>query len=456
MEKLIYGSGFECTSILETYAKYGEQLDVLDGTRHRDEYKENGVIKYKWDEDFELATKKLKTNWGRYTAWWHGIMPEPNVYRWDKSDKIIDSIEKHGFNPWFDLVHHVTPWWTSYDHEDFPKHLQDFAFHFADRYPRIKRYTIINEPLVTMIFCGDIAIWHPFKQRRKVFAQMLLNCGVSICNISKMLREMVPGVSFLHPDTCEYHVAVDPNDQKSVRFANFANQRRFWVDDMMRGEITEEHNFYKFCKNLKIDVSIFQFFRDNPFLDYTRGLDYYPHSEHEHKGGSSRPSKNVRGFEELAMDYIERYPNIRIMLSETNTRATVYGRCTWLKYMVQSCEKLQRKLAYRLGFIYYGLADACCWCDLCVSYNLALDPVGLYYLSDDPIHGKMWTRNPSVLTEVFEGLVTDKITGVNIPAFLLEEPVDEALAPFEKFMEDWDWIDPVDYEKSQVKLMLAA
>jgi hypothetical protein len=109
-------------------------------------------------------------------------------------------------------LHHTSfPDWLAggfADPEFGPRYLA-FLTAFARRYPWISRYTIINEPFVTAWFCGQCAVWHPRREGSEGFVPMLLAVSRTICEASALLTELVPGVRFLHAESCEGHSALD-------------------------------------------------------------------------------------------------------------------------------------------------------------------------------------------------------------------------------------------------------
>jgi beta-glucosidase/6-phospho-beta-glucosidase/beta-galactosidase len=447
-----YAIGLEPTAIESSRHDHGVMMDVLDGTRHRDFDPDNN--RYKYEEDFALISE-LNVKSIRYHSGMHKIAKHsanPANYDWDETDRIMASIRDHGLIPTIDLVHHVTPYWTSYDDPNFPNYLLEFGLAFAERYPWIKRYTIINEPFVTMLFCGHEGIWHPYKASSLTFAEMILNSAKAICMVAEKLRELDPEITFLHTDTCEFHIPSDPSNRQVVAWTSYCNERRFWHDDLMRGEVDEAHTFSGYLESQGIDCGILNWYREHPFTDYTRGLDYYSHSEVEWSDFDRhyRPSTKPKGFAAVAKDYIRRYPDVPITVSESNIRGTVYDRISWLKFMVEQCEKLETDSGKEIEFCWYGLADACDWNHLVTQYNQALDPVGLYYLSDHEIHGRLWERNPSELTACYCRLAKGEIGGKDIPAFTFRSPVDKWMSGFQKFMGHWNWIDTEKYLQSKL------
>lgn len=128
-------SGFESTHI------FGSKTDVLELTEHKDLYR----------QDLKLVkTTGLDTI--RYSAPWHSIEKVKGVYDWEWMDKSLAEIERLGISPILDPLHHTSfPNWleNGFGNSEFVDSYVRFVTAIADRYPRVTKYTVINEPFVT-------------------------------------------------------------------------------------------------------------------------------------------------------------------------------------------------------------------------------------------------------------------------------------------------------------------
>ena len=81
-----------------------------------------------------------------------------------------------------------------------------FVQQLMERYPWVTKYTIINEALVTTMFCGEFGIWYPFKKGKKSFYQMLLPVATAIRDISVLLEKK--GIQHWLMDSCDWDTLV--------------------------------------------------------------------------------------------------------------------------------------------------------------------------------------------------------------------------------------------------------
>jgi beta-glucosidase/6-phospho-beta-glucosidase/beta-galactosidase len=419
-----YLSGFESTHI------FGSGKDILELTKHTEFC----------EEDLQLV-KLSGLDLMRYSAPWHSIEKIKGVYDWQWMDRAMTSMHDLGIEPILDPLHHTSfPCWLSdgFGDSEFVDSYVRFVTALSERYPWAKHYTVINEPFVTTWFCGKTGTWYPHKKGHKNFVHMILNVGEAINRISRMLVETIPNVQLIHVDASEQHRALD---KKSEPFTRFMNEMRFLVQDMILGNITEDHVLYPYLIKNRADKNRLKWFVENPARIDVIGLDYYSHSELEwNKEGRVYPSIFPSGFVSVAMDYVNRF-NLPIMLSETNIRGSVHERISWLKYMVEQCEILEDWLKPRgipfHGFCWYPFIDSTDWCSLVTKASSNVDPQGIFWLDCD-----CKKRNESELSEIFEMLARGQIRSKDIPAYRFETELETMLENFLPQMSHWQWRKP--------------
>jgi len=379
-------TGFESTYMP------GVGTDVLEGTRHNERFR----------HDLELvAAIGIRTV--RYPASWNYVARTPGRYDWDLLDRKLAAMQELGLTPILDLVHHtalpdaVLP--GGFASPDLPRRLQDFAAACAARYPWIRHYTLFNEPYLTTQFCGEFGIWFPHYTGTQAFVAMLLNVGRAIVGSADVLRQAIPDACLMQPDTCERHVARDPNNADAVSRAAFANQKRFLADDLLLGRITHDHPLYGYLRDNGASEDDLAWFRcRQPPIDI-RGLDYYRQSEWEVLDGETSRWAQVRaGFASVARDYVERY-GMPVMLAETNYFGTPDERRAWLEDMLAEYAALRQDGADVRGFCWFPFISSTDFQHMLMQYRNDVDPVGIYDLGPD-----RWDRVPSVLVDLMRGL----------------------------------------------------
>jgi beta-glucosidase/6-phospho-beta-glucosidase/beta-galactosidase len=416
-------SGFESTHI------FGSGKDVLELTKHTEFV----------EEDLRLA-RSCGLNLMRYSAPWHSIERVQGVYDWQWLDRALNCLRDLQIEPIIDPLHHTSfPEWLEggFANPDFAPAYLRFCTALAARYPWIRHWTVINEPFVTTWFCGHEGSWYPFYRGAENFVPMVLNVVEAINSVSRMLVENLPEVFLIHVDAAEKHRAVD---DISEPHAAFHNEVRFLVQDLVLGKVGEGHALYDYLRRFGASEKRLTQLRENPARIDVLGLDYYSHCELEWcVRGRVYPNQTPEGLVPTALEYAKRY-RLPLMLTETNIRGFVSDRISWLKFMVEQCEQIEREIAPLgisfEGFCWYPFIDSTDWCSLVTEANGNLDPQGIYYL--DSNH----RRNASELSEIFARLARGEITSKDIPAYRFQSPLDEQLEGFLPMMKHWNWREP--------------
>lgn len=424
-------SGFESTHI------FGSGTDVLNTTRHTE------LV----EEDLDLVNI-CGLDLLRYSAPWHSIEREKGVYDWEWMDKAMNRLRELKIEPIIDPLHHTSfPEWLAagFANPDFVDLYSKFVAALAERYPWVKYYTIINEPFVTALFCGHEGIWYPHFRTKQSFVTMVLNMSGATCRISRRLMETLDEVHFVHVDACEKH---RPVNAESIQNADFRNELRFLILDLITGKIDGNHPLYSYLSDNGAPSEKLAWFLENPSRVDILGLDYYAHSELEwNLDERVYPNQNPQGFAAIAEEYTERY-RIPVMLTETNIRGNICDRISWLKFMVEQCEILEKRLALKnipfLGFCWYPFIDSTDWCSLVCRAEGKIDPQGIYHLDT-----KAMRRNASELSELFASLACGETKARDIPAYRFQPPLDMELAGFLPLMSHWNWREPFNEDETE-------
>ena len=411
-----------------------EPIDVLGETEHD--------IRYA--EDFALA-KKIGIHSLRVAAPWHRIEKEKGKYDFSWFGPYLDKLKEMGIEPILDPLHHTSfPSWLTggFAYPHFVEVYTRFVQQLMAQYPWVTKYTIINEALVTTMFCGEFGIWYPFKKGKKTFYQMLLPVAQAIRDISVLLEKK--GMQHWWMDSCEVHRGYDP---ASRDFAEHRNLERFQLLDLLLGKVTVDHPLYQsFLKGMTpADIAPFA---ENPAVIHRLGLDYYAHSELEwvskktkKAGFRRRQTLYPVGFSNIALAYAERYP-LPIMLGETNLRGCITDRITWLKYMLGQCEELSQALAEReidfYGLCWYPLIDCCDWDTLVTQPNRRIDPQGIFSLDEN------FNRHGSEFSSSVAAVAAGKMSAADIPAYRFQPPLNVQLKGFiHGPMQRYAWQEPL-------------
>ena len=422
--KMTHLGAFESTQI------FGTGQDVLRTTHHTE----------KWREDLDRLLEAGITDL-RYPIPWHQIETQPGVFDFSWIDGPLEHIRRNGMRPIADPLHHTSfPEWLEggFNNPVFGDRYLAFLTRILERYPWIDRYTVFNEPFATTVLCSLMGVWYPYASSNAAFARMSIQVARTICAGSRLIRSRVPSVELVRVDTCEYHHALD---RKSEPWANFCNQRRYLLDDLVMGRLSTAHPLWFYLISNGIEAEELRWFQEHAVDVDFFGLDYYAHSEMDWAWdpGMQRvilrePVSSPRGFAAVARDYLK-YGK-PLMLTETNIRGNISDRVTWLKFMEEQCERLSASGEEVKGFCWFPSIDSTDWDRLCTQCRLSIDPQGIWHLDSS-----RWQRRSSDLSDWYSALARGSATSEDLPAFRFRPPLDRQLAGYSKLMPHWkNWI----------------
>src|SRR3954453_5291239 len=140
-------------------------FDQLDRTGHADRL-----------EDLDLIAG-IGVRAVRYPVLWERVAPTGLAdAAWSWADERLGRLRDLGVRPIVGLLHHGSgPAYTSLLDPDFPEQLATFAMAVARRYPWVRDYTPVNEPLTTARFSGLYGHWYPHRCTDHDFVTALLN-----------------------------------------------------------------------------------------------------------------------------------------------------------------------------------------------------------------------------------------------------------------------------------------
>ncbi|KAA8481709.1 dTDP-4-dehydrorhamnose reductase [Arcticibacter tournemirensis] len=240
-------------------------LDQLDYSGH-----------YNRTEDLELFAD-LGISKIRYPVLWERHLPEADIdINWSDTEKRLLKIKELGIDPIAGLVHHGSgPAYVQMTDDSFPKGLAGFATKTAAKFPWIKYYTPINEPLTTARFCGLYGHWYPHESSDNSFLRILINeCKATVLAMRE-IRKINPGAILVQTeDLGKIHSTPLLKYQ-----ADFENTRRWLSIDLLCGKVHSKHPLWSYLQRAGINDRDLGFFLENPCPPDIIGFNHYVTSE---------------------------------------------------------------------------------------------------------------------------------------------------------------------------------
>src|SRR3954447_24042756 len=225
-QRLELWGGFECSLV-----RLGHSFrDLIKETGHADRTGDLTQLK-------SLGIKKL-----RYPVLWETIAPDkPDICDWAWHDARLSELQALGIEPIAGLLHHGSgPGYTALLDPDFPLLFARHAQRVAARYPWIKLFTPVNEPLTTARFSCLYGHWYPHRRNIESMFVALANECYGTLLAMRAIREVNPEAQLLVTEDLGKTFSTD----KLAYQAEHENQRRWVSLDLLIGGVRPGHRFY--------------------------------------------------------------------------------------------------------------------------------------------------------------------------------------------------------------------
>lgn len=360
--------GIECT-----LARIGE--DYVDQTRLTGHYDREDDV----DRIASLGVRTL-----RYPVLW-----ECEDRAW--TDRRLGMLREAGIEPIATLLHHGSgPRGTDLLDDEFPKKFERYAEAVARRYPWLRYFTPINEPLTTARFSALYGVWYPHARDDASFLRALRNETEAIARAMRAIREVIPQAQFVQTEDLSKTYATPPLEDQAA----LENARRFAIFDLLCGRADPYSPFFAWAQRRGLCL-------DDAFLEKAYappdviGLNYYVTSERfiDHRtacypgvpaGGNERMAyvdveavracaQGIAGPRHLLHEYWTRY-RLPLALTEAHLGCTPEEQLRWVDEMYQQARALKRDGVDVRGFTVWSLFGAYDWDSLLVRRQGSYEP----------------------------------------------------------------------------------
>jgi dTDP-4-dehydrorhamnose reductase len=339
-------TGIECT-VNRVGDGYFDQL-ALSG--HAERASDLRLIK-------DLGVRRV-----RYPILWERIAPHGlGRANWDWADDRLGQLRELGIEPIIGLVHHGSgPASTSLVEPGFAPGLAEFADAVAERYPWLRYFTPVNEPLTTARFSGLYGHWYPHGQSNASFVRALFNQCRAIQLAMAAIRERIPAAQLIQTEDLSKTYSTEPLAHQ----ARFDNERRWLSLDLLCGRVDERHIFWRYLCEAGLEPGELEALQKAPCTPDILGFNYYPTSErflddelahyppHTH-GGNDREryadieavrvcAEGTAGPGALLREAWERY-GLPLAITEAHIGAWREDQLRWLMEAWQTAQALREE-----------------------------------------------------------------------------------------------------------------
>lgn len=219
--------GVECT-----VARVGDRIvDQVRRSGHHDRVTDLDRI-----ADLGIRTLRYPVLWERASDW-----------AW--SDERLARLRELGIKPIVTLLHHGSgPRGTHLLDPRFPERFAEYAGAVARRYPWLRMFTPVNEPLTTARFSALYGHWYPHAADERSFATALLHQTEATARAMNAIRRHIPDALLVQTEDLGF----THSTPELAYQAQFENERRWASLDILCGRFGENPLYDRFravCEN---------------------------------------------------------------------------------------------------------------------------------------------------------------------------------------------------------------
>lgn len=261
----------------------------------------------------------------RYPVIWEKIAPNGvETADWSHTDKRIRRMQELGIEPIIGLVHHGSgPAHTSLLDENFVIGLAQFAEAVARRYPHVRYYTPVNEPLTTARFSALYGHWYPHARDDESFLTAVLIQCKAIIMAMQAIRTVNPKAILVQTED----IGKTYSSPLLMYQADFENDRRWLTLDLLNG-IPVRPRLRQYISRSGISSRELDWFLENACGTDIIGVNHYITSEryideqYELYPSWCHGGNGVHRYADVeAVRVCEKFGNIHVLLREV-----------WLRY----------------------------------------------------------------------------------------------------------------------------
>ncbi len=262
--------------MLEFWASPEATIARLDAERYRDQRADTGHLAR--EDDIERLAA-LGVTASRYPVLWESVAPsDPRErdYTWEA--RRLGRLERCGVEPIVTLLHHGGgPRYTSLLDDAFPELFADYAEATARRFPNVRWWTPVNEPLTTARFSALYGAWYPRARDDRAFAQALVNEVLGYLLAAERISRVVPGARFMLTEDIQSFTVADAG---VAEYAAHKRERVYLSTDLACGNVDARHLLWPYLVGrCEVPVETLKRIRRLARPPDLLGWNYYPNSE---------------------------------------------------------------------------------------------------------------------------------------------------------------------------------
>ena len=358
--------------------------------RVQDSYKDQ-IAKIGLEEglpDFSLL-KDLGLKKFRCPFLWEKIAvhDNPEKLNWDYCEQFLNGLKQCEIEPIAGFLHHGSgPAFTNLLDTGFAEKFQYFARKFAEKFPQVKYYTPINEPLTTARFSGLYGHWYPHKTDDHSFIRALYNQIKAIILAMREIRKINPLAQLIQTED----LGRTQSSENLKYQCDFENERRYLSFDLLQGKVDQSHALYDYLKRSGLTDDELIWLKENSLKPDVIGLNHYllssryldedysqyPHMKtdgngiHRYADVAAVDKEDILSPtpESLFRETWRRY-KIPLAITEVHLRGYREDQMRWLYELKTAAEKVSKEEIPVIAITAWSLYGAMDWNTLCTQDN---------------------------------------------------------------------------------------
>ena len=182
----------------------------------------------------------------RYPVLWERAAPDdPRAIDLGWAQLRLERLRELDVEPIVTLLHHGSgPRYTSLVDPEFPALFAAYAGAVAARFPWVRRWTPINEPLTTARFSTLYGVWYPnARDDDAAFGAALTNEVLGMLLAMVAIREHAPRAEFVVTEDLQSFTALDASVEALVAHKR---ERMYLALELAMGRVTSGHPLYAY------------------------------------------------------------------------------------------------------------------------------------------------------------------------------------------------------------------
>ncbi len=390
----------EVKNIVDLFPERGIFLTGIESSdpwvegKRRNQLQEAHNFYEHWEVRLENI-RKLGITWLRFGPPYSQTHVGKDAYDLSLAEKVLGRCDELGIEVIIDLLHFGLPDWlhahssdeTFFQNSAFPIEFAAYVGHVARTFPKIRYFTVINEPFITASFSTKLGFWNESRRSGWNEDRLFMNAVKNIARAAILGREEIEKVwrserrpgrpIFIQNESFELAIAED-NAGHRMPEADAFNLRRFAALDLIFGyrdaamkEYVLKHGFgeadYMWCME------------HGTRRDTVLGIDHYPAGVHRYGLETTvdeTPDAPLKLFD-IVKVYWDRY-RLAMLHTETNGWPAHAEKICRQTYDV--IDRLRREGYPVLGMGWYGDEYQVGWhYAMFGPLSFEESPVGLFY-----------------------------------------------------------------------------